>query len=79
MLPLHGHSKTDGAARDVSKKITRLQNNKNARKIDPDGAKMRQMEEQKAHILEEKTKNQLGLYRIRVLSSLHLQNQARAK
>ena len=73
-------NRQDVEARDISRKITRLQNNPaKAKKCDPDGEKMRQMEEYKAHILEDKTKNQLGLYRIRVLSSLHLQNQARAK
>ena len=72
-------NRQDVEAREVSRKITRLQNNPKAKKIDPSGAKMTQMEEQQQQILEDKTKSQLGLYRIRVLSSLHLQNQARAK
>ncbi len=72
-------NRQDVETRDISRKITRLQQNPKAKKIDKDGTKMRQMEEHKAVILEDKTKIQLGLYRIRVLSSLHLQNQARVK
>ena len=70
-------NRRDVEIRDISKKITRLQNNPKAKKIDPAGDKLRQMEAQKAKLLLDKTQNQLGLYRIRVLSSLHIQNQAK--
>ena len=70
-------NRRDVETRDITKKISRLQNNPKAKKVDPTGDKLRQMEDQKRQLLEEKTKNQLGLYRIRVLNSLHIQNQAR--
>jgi hypothetical protein len=70
-------NRRDVEIRDITKKITRLQNNPKAKKIDPAGDKLRQMEAQKAKLLWEKTQNQLGLYRIRLLSSLYIQNQAK--
>ena len=70
-------NRRDVEIRDITKRITRLQNNPKAKKIDPAGDKLRQMEQQKAKLLQEKTQNQLDLYRVRVISSLHIQNQAK--
>ena len=70
-------NRRDVEIRDITKRITRLQNNPKAKKIDPAGDKLRQMEQQKAKLLQEKTQNQVGLYRVRVISSLHIQNQAK--
>jgi len=66
-------NRRDAETRDIAKRIERMQNNPKAKKIDPAGDKMRQMEAEKQRILEEKTKNKLALYRIRVLNSLYRQ------
>lgn len=75
-------NRRDVELKDVNRKIDRIRNNPKMAKRDPTGEKLKQQEEFKTKIIQEKKTNQIGLYRIRALKSLYIQeraNQSNAK
>lgn len=72
-------NRRDVELKDVNRKINRIRNDPKIQKKDPTGEKLKEQEEVKANIEQQKITNQLGLYRTRALQSLYLQERSKQR
>ena len=70
-------NRRDIELKDVNNVIDRIRNDPKIQKKDPAGAKLIEQKKLKAKIEQQKAVHQLGLYRIRALKSLYIEDRAK--